>query len=815
VRRDSRGNQTVEFYGPIQCNYKGLQNEQNNPLLQSNTALAGDGGGNSNSRDYVPREFKNANEIMAAMAHPLMNEGLASLNGGYHADKYGNGRWNRDLYHLRMTKLTEVSPIFQTKSYFQGNIKMYEAQFSAHGETNLPPSNLSELYCMHFQGWSDCKFGIVAHDFPTTITFRKYNDGKSLLKLWLAVHQNERDTKETGWLSRKDFSKLLDPHRNGIEVKENAIFTLISCGSTTNIVRQFEAIKCLPHLKPHLQKALFTSYITNSAKAASTTKPRSLPMDIWRSLSNSHNSYQLSSISQVLTGGCRDNICLVMGPPGTGKSSTIVGLVSALLSGKAPLPKQRQSGCLIHPGKTMGATFTEPHARNRILVCATTNQAVDSLAWKIKQGSLGPSGKVGDFTMARFGSLPWEISRDSTNQKPETLSKMEDFLYEINVDRRASEGTQDFEYNDEEEREQIKGWSAEKGNPKRKKRRKIIGRAKLRSHILGSCSVVIATLSGAGSKAFVDAVCRDPTRNDSEFDAVIIDEACQASEPESLIPFKYNPTTITFVGDPKQLPVLTLSGSSSNNKLIERSLFERLQSLNFPTIFLRNQYRMHEDIAAFPSQEFYNGRLITPDSVKGRMTPSWSSPCFPTICFWDTNGKNMAKGQTGHGFTNHDEAEFITQTILSTFAHTFLTRSDVEVTVGIISFYKDQVKLLKEQLARIPALNNSRLNIKVATVDGFQGSECDIIILSCVRSHSHSRSRDGQRRNTVGFLNDFRRVNVALTRAKCSLWIVGNAEVLNTSELWRKLIHHMDKHRVIRHGDEFRDLFARWRASKE
>ena len=70
-----------------------------------------------------------------------------------------------------------------------------------------------------------------------------------------------------------------------------------------------------------------------------------------------------------------------------GKSSTIVGLVSALLSGKAPLPQQRQSGCLIHPGKTMGTAFAEPQARNRILVCAATNQAVDSLAWKIKQGS--------------------------------------------------------------------------------------------------------------------------------------------------------------------------------------------------------------------------------------------------------------------------------------------------------------------------------------------------------------------------------------------------------------------------------------------
>ena len=275
---------------------------------------------------------------------------------------------------------------------------------------------------------------------------------------------------------------------------------------------------------------------------APTSKPRSLPIDIWRFLTHSHNTFQLKSISHVLTGSCRENVCLVQGPPGTGKSSTIVGLVTALLSGKAPLPNQRQSGCLIHPGKTMGLTKAEPQARNRILLCAATNAAVDSLAWKIKNGSLGPSGKIGDFNMARFGSLPWENSRDSSDQKPETLSPMEDFLWEINVDRRASDGTQDFEYDDHEP-DGYQCWLPEIQKHNRKKRRKIVGRAYLRSQILGSCSVVVTTLSGAGSKAFIDAVCRDPTRNDSEFDAVIIDEACQASEPESLIPFKFNPTS--------------------------------------------------------------------------------------------------------------------------------------------------------------------------------------------------------------------------------------------------------------------------------
>lgn len=333
----------------------------------------------------------------------------------------------------------------------------------------------------------------------------------------------------------------------------------------------------------------------------------------------------------------------------------------------------------------MGVSKEEPQARNRILVCAATNVAVDSLAWKIKHGSVGPSGKIGDFNLARYGSLPWENSRESIHQKPKAMTEMEAFLFEANVDRRASDETQDFEY-DDKERNGGQCWSPNKQQHDRKKRRRIVSRASVKSQILGSCSVILTTLSGAGSKAFIDAVCRDPTRNDSEFDAVIIDEACQASEPESLIPFKFNPNTVTLVGDPKQLPVLTLSGSSS-----KQSLFERLQSLNHPTIILRTQYRMHEDIAAFPSDQFYEGKLKTPDSVKERPTPLWYGPCFPTICFWDINRRNMSAN--GRGFSNVDEASFISQTILSTFVQNFTNRSDI-VSVGIISFYNDQVSCL-------------------------------------------------------------------------------------------------------------------------
>ena len=126
-------------------------------------------------------------------------------------------------------------------------------------------------------------------------------------------------------------------------------------------------------------------------------------------------------------------------------------------------------------------------------------------------GSIGHTGKTGEFQIARFGSLPWE--RGTGQKQPDKLSPFEKFLDDINVDRQAKRGMR-------------------------------------RSQILQSALVVVTTLSSAGSKTFINAVNNSKNQ---EFDAVVIDECCQASEPETLIPFKFNPTTVTLVGDPEQL----------------------------------------------------------------------------------------------------------------------------------------------------------------------------------------------------------------------------------------------------------------------
>ena len=120
-------------------------------------------------------------------------------------------------------------------------------------------------------------------------------------------------------------------------------------------------------------------------------------------------------------------------------------------------------------------------------------------------------------------------------------------------------------------------------------------------------------------------------------------------------------------------------------------------------------------IALFPSQEFYEDQLITSKNVKNRRNPAWANnPCFGSLALWDSNGSKLSK--KGNGFANKEEVDFVIRVLLTTFAKEYMVRSDVNISIGIISFYKEQVKMLKEGLASVPALrNNSRLDVKIAT----------------------------------------------------------------------------------------------------
>lgn len=218
---------------------------------------------------------------------------------------------------------------------------------------------------------------------------------------------------------------------------------------------------------------------------------------------------------------------------------------------------------------------------------------------------------------------------------------------------------------------------------------------------------------------------------------------------------------------------------------------------------LRYQYRMHAEIQKFPSQHFYEGRLLSGQTLLRRGPASWhSSPQFPPYCVWNTPRSVMNRNKTG-SLRNDAEIRFI-ENMLFHFSKCIIDREPRSVSVGIASFYSSQVSFLRIMVAN---LNNrfpdrfANMAFAVSTVDGFQGSEMDVIILSCVRSSQFNRNSP-----SLGFLRDYRRMNVAVTRAKLSLWIVGNCDMLVGDPVWKAMIDDAHRRNLIRNERDLDSL---------
>ncbi len=261
-----------------------------------------------------------------------------------------------------------------------------------------------------------------------------------------------------------------------------------------------------------------------------------------------------------------------------------------------------------------------------------------------------------------------------------------------------------------------------------------------------------------------------------EFETVIIDEACQSVELSSLIPLQYNCKKCIMVGDPKQLPPTVISKSAVNFKY-DRSLFQRIMKANPKSINLLSiQYRMHPEISRFPSAAFYETRLTNaPNIAQSREIDLHNHPLFKPFQFIDVVGKESNHNNRKSIF-NQCEIDACLELVYN-LAKSFPNQNFAH-RIGIISFYKEQVYLLRRNFKKTFG-NDIVSMIDINTVDGFQGQEKDIIILSCVRSSDSGN---------VGFLSDERRINVSLTRAKYCLIVVGSQNTLNRNRLWNKLI---------------------------
>lgn len=329
-------------------------------------------------------------------------------------------------------------------------------------------------------------------------------------------------------------------------------------------------------------------------------------------------------------------------------------------------------------------------------------------------------------------------------------------------------------------------------------------RNKLRRAILREAEIVVTTLSGCGGDLY--AACFESSSNGTKgasmseqnlFDAVVIDEAAQALEPATLIPLqllKSSGTKCIMVGDPKQLPATVLSNVASRY-LYECSMFERIQRAGHPVIMLTEQYRMHPEISRFPSLHFYDGKLLNGVQLSSKTAPFHQTKALGPYVFYDiTDGQELfGKNSGSSSLYNEGEADAAVEIVR--FLQKRYPSEFAGGRIGVITPYKAQLSLLRSRFSR--ALGSSiSSEMEFNTVDGFQGREVDILILSTVRS-SDTSSASRVNSSGIGFVADVRRMNVALTRARLSLWIVGSAQTLQRNSDWSALIEDAKKRNLV------------------
>lgn len=467
----------------------------------------------------------------------------------------------------------------------------------------------------------------------------------------------------------------------------------------------------------------------------------------------------------------------------------------------------------------------QAHRTNHLLLCAPSNGAVNELVLRIvTDGLLDSNGspvKVRApsvhadtsncdwISIVRLGNPGEDASEAVAGVSLPNIIKREMEIHPKTIELRSLQDTQrklrssikEFHQNAKEKseaggeeggkrtsRKELAKMHAEltsvSGKVRRLRDEVFALKTKLTETILSRASIIACTLSKAGSGQF-NSLKRG-------FDALIIDEAAQAVELSTLVPLRERVARVVLVGDPKQLPATVKSVAAARARY-DRSLFERIADSGVAPSMLRVQYRMHPFLREFPSKRFYNGLLTDGPSVMERVQRTcsriYTSTCFQPFLLYDL--PNSREEDVNGSKWNRGEAQFCVQLCESMFNMC----ADVRMhkwSVGFVSPYREQVNALRRELSRSSSSFSSTLSVEVNTVDGFQGREKDVIIFSCVRS-SH--------RGGIGFLRDIRRLNVAITRARFCLFVVGDVRTLVRDETWDALVRSARERKLIIHTD--------------
>ncbi|XP_047422709.1 protein ZGRF1 isoform X2 [Sciurus carolinensis] len=297
---------------------------------------------------------------------------------------------------------------------------------------------------------------------------------------------------------------------------------------------------------------------------------------------------------------------------------------------------------------------------------------------------------------------------------------------------------------------------------------RIYVRKSIEQHKLGTNKTLLKQVRVVGVTC---AACPFPCMNDLQFPVVVLDECSQITEPASLLPIaRFKCEKLILVGDPKQLPPTIQGSDAAHENGLEQTLFDRLCLMGHKPILLRTQYRCHPAISAIANDLFYEGNLLNGISETER------SPLLewlPTLCFY--NVKGLEQIERDNSFHNVAEAAFTLKLIQSLIASGIASSM-----IGVITLYKSQMYKLCHLLSAVDFDHPNIKSVQVSTVDAFQGAEKEIIILSCVRTRQ------------VGFIDSEKRMNVALTRGRRHLLIVGNLACLRKNRLWGHVIQHCE-----------------------
>lgn len=435
------------------------------------------------------------------------------------------------------------------------------------------------------------------------------------------------------------------------------------------------------------------------------------------------NASQEKAVNQVL---CAKEVAVVHGPPGTGKTTTLVEAVYETL-----------------------------HRENQVMVSAQSNTAVDWIAEKLVDRGI-PVLRIGNPTRVNDKMLAFTYERrfEAHSDYPE--------LWQIRKTIREMTGR--LRKSGREDRERLH-------NQLTKLRVRATGlEIRIDTELFTEARVIACTLVGAASRVL----------ERKRFSSLFIDEAAQAIEAACWIAIS-RADRVILAGDHCQLPP-TIKCIEAARGGLGRTLLEKVVLHKPETVsLLKIQYRMHEDIMRFPSRWFYHDELEAAPEVKYRGILDFDTPAsWIDTSELDLQEKAVAEGT---GRLNTGEAELLVRELKNYMERIGIRRIlEEHIDFGVISPYRAQVHYLRHLLKKEPFFRPCRRLITVHTVDGFQGQERDVIMISLVRANEKGQ---------IGFLRDLRRMNVAITRARMKLLILGEAVTLTRHPFYRELYEYI------------------------